>query len=233
MRRRAAPRRNRAEALDFRHGRHHGRLHAVGTPGLGGVRAPPALALDVPDLMRRTTGRTAECMRELFQPRRQRRGGLAQITEKETIYRELFAPVFAEVSRLQALCRPGACARGLKIGVGTAGDRHNIAFALSHLRWTRPRMPLWVATRACPASPSPPSFWRPRGAWAPTRRTASCLKTRPLASKRPAAPACGRGGLHQPHRRGTGRPACDGQRCATFDELIESNFLETLHVAAS
>jgi beta-phosphoglucomutase-like phosphatase (HAD superfamily) len=51
------------------------------------------------------------------------------IHQKEQIYRELFAPVFAEVRRLQGLQRRRH-GRGLRVGVGTAGDKHNIAFAM-------------------------------------------------------------------------------------------------------
>lgn len=90
------------------------------------------LDIDVPDLMRRTTGRTGiECMVELF-------GGIsreqaqAHVDEKEGIYRELFAPVFAEIPGFKAFLGQ-AQSRGLAVGVGTAGDRHNQAFAYRHL----------------------------------------------------------------------------------------------------
>ena len=90
--------------------------------------------IDVDDLMRRTTGRTgAECMRELFQREVPAAEALALIHEKESIYRELFAPVFKEVAGFNAFAKKAA-ALGLKIGVGTAGDRHNIAFAMAHLK---------------------------------------------------------------------------------------------------
>ena len=68
-----------------------------------------ALGIDVDELMRRTTGRTgAECMNDLF------------------------APVFREVTGFRAFA-VRAHAKGLALGVGTAGDRHNIAFAMQHL----------------------------------------------------------------------------------------------------
>ena len=90
------------------------------------------LDIDVPDLMRRTTGRTGiECMVELF-------GGIpheqaqAFVDEKEGIYRELFAPSFSEIAGFKAFLGH-AQSRGLAVGVGTAGDRHNQAFAYRHL----------------------------------------------------------------------------------------------------
>jgi beta-phosphoglucomutase-like phosphatase (HAD superfamily) len=89
--------------------------------------------VEVNDLMRRTTGRTAaECMNELFQTELSAERSLALSLEKETLYRELFAPVFREVA---GFCEFASRTRamGLKVGVGTAGDKHNIAFAFSHL----------------------------------------------------------------------------------------------------
>ena len=92
-----------------------------------------SVKIEVDDLMRRTTGRTgAECMRELFQRDVPAAEVLDLIHEKETIYRALFAPVFTEVAGFRDFSEQAA-ARGLKIGVGTAGDKHNIAFAMSHL----------------------------------------------------------------------------------------------------
>jgi len=92
-----------------------------------------ALAIEVDALMQRTTGRTgAECMDELFGRAFSPSESWALVAEKETIYRELFAPVFREVSGFRAFAA-AAHARGLGIGVGTAGDRHNIAFAMRHL----------------------------------------------------------------------------------------------------
>ncbi len=92
------------------------------------------IEIDVADLLRRTTGRTgAECMAELFGRPMQRDEARLLIAEKETIYRELFAPVFREVPGFTEFASQ-ALRAGLKLGVGTAGDQHNIAFALTHLK---------------------------------------------------------------------------------------------------
>ncbi|MBB1599459.1 HAD family phosphatase [Variovorax sp. UMC13] len=92
------------------------------------------LALDVPDLMRRTTGRNAfECACELMEREVSVAESDAITHEKESIYRELFGAVFAEVAGFNAFAR-AAAARGLKIAVGTAGDRHNVAFVMERLR---------------------------------------------------------------------------------------------------
>ncbi|MDO8455949.1 MAG: HAD family phosphatase, partial [Burkholderiaceae bacterium] len=90
--------------------------------------------IEVDDLLRRTTGRTGlECMRELFQRDIAEAEAWDLIHEKETLYRALFAPVFAEVAGFKMFSQQ-ALGRGLKVGVGTAGDQHNIAFAFSHLQ---------------------------------------------------------------------------------------------------
>lgn len=91
------------------------------------------LDIGIDDLMARTTGRTgAECMRELFQRDIGAEEAQSLVAQKEGIYRELFGPVFAEVGGFSAFSAR-AHALGLRVGVGTAGDRHNIAFAMGHL----------------------------------------------------------------------------------------------------
>ncbi len=116
------------------------------------------LQIDVADLLARTTGRTgAECMRELFQREVPRDEALALIHEKETIYRELFAPVFAEVAGFKAFAEQ-AGALGLKIGVGTAGDKHNIAFAMANLQMKQAPMAIVGGDEGLPGKPEPAIF---------------------------------------------------------------------------
>jgi beta-phosphoglucomutase-like phosphatase (HAD superfamily) len=92
------------------------------------------VSMDVAELMRRTTGRTGiECMGELFGRAMTPDEALPLVHEKETIYRELFAPIFAEVAGFQAFMQ-AALARGLQVAVGTAGDSANVDFAFSHLK---------------------------------------------------------------------------------------------------
>ena len=92
------------------------------------------IVIDLEDLMLRTTGRTGtECMGELFGRPMSAAEALPLVHEKEVIYRELFAPHFKEVAGFKAFAAK-ARTMGLKIGVGTAGDKHNIAFAMQHLK---------------------------------------------------------------------------------------------------
>lgn len=114
--------------------------------------------IDVPDLMRRTTGRTgAECMRELFGRDLSHEETLGYIAEKELAYRELFGPVFAEVAGFRQFAQL-TLARGLKVGVGTAGDRHNIAFAMHHLQLANPPHAIVGGDEGLPGKPEPAIF---------------------------------------------------------------------------
>ncbi|MDI9335062.1 MAG: HAD family phosphatase [Cytophagales bacterium] len=91
------------------------------------------IEMDVPEMMRRTTGRTgAECMSELFGRRMTSEEALPFVREKEDIYRKLYAPIFSEVKGFKAFMDKARSA-GLALGIGTAGDAANVAFAFSHL----------------------------------------------------------------------------------------------------
>lgn len=116
------------------------------------------LAIDLDDLMRRTTGRTGlECMRELFQRELSELEALALIEEKELLYRALFDPVFSEVAGFKAFSQQ-ALGLGLKLGVGTAGDKHNIAFALSRLRLQSAPHTVVGGDEGLPGKPDPAIF---------------------------------------------------------------------------
>ena len=82
--------------------------------------------------LRRTAGRTGtELMRELFGPMDDARAW-ALVHEKESVYRELFAPSFREIAGFREFARR-AQADGIRLACATAGDADNIAFALRHL----------------------------------------------------------------------------------------------------
>lgn len=116
------------------------------------------LVLDVPDLMRRTTGRNAfECACELM-GRQVTEAESVEIThEKESIYRELFGAAFTEVAGFRAFAAQAA-ARGLKIAVGTAGDRHNIEFVMSRLHMNPLPLAIVGGDEGLPGKPQPDIF---------------------------------------------------------------------------
>jgi beta-phosphoglucomutase-like phosphatase (HAD superfamily) len=117
-----------------------------------------AIEIAVEDLMRRTTGRTgAECMNDLFGREFSQSESWALVREKEEIYRELFAPVFCEVAGFRAFAA-SARSLGLGIGVGTAGDRHNIAFAMQHLAMDPGPQAVVGGDEGLPGKPEPAIF---------------------------------------------------------------------------
>ena len=95
------------------------------------------IIMDVPEMMRRTTGRTViECMNVLFDRTMTLEEALPLAHEKEAIYRELYAPIFSEVKGFKSFLDK-AYGAGLAVGIGTAGDAPNVTFALSHLKLVR------------------------------------------------------------------------------------------------
>lgn len=191
------------------------------------------IQIDLADLMRRTTGRTgAECMRELFQREMSNEEAWGYIAIKEQLYRDLFAPVFAEVpgfKQFAGLARQ----HGFKIGVGTAGDRHNIAFAMQRLQLPVPPLAMVGGDEGLPGKPQPAIFLE----------VARRMNTRPedciVFEDAPL-------GIEAARRAGMRAVAiCTGhsaeelagphviESANNYLELIESHFLETLHVATA
>jgi len=117
------------------------------------------LAMPIDELMRRTTGRNgAECMSELFGRDVPAHEAWALVREKERLYRESFAPpAFREVGGFRAFAAQ-ARSRGLRLGVGTAGDRENIGFAFEHLALPEPPHAVVGGDEGLPGKPEPAIF---------------------------------------------------------------------------
>ena len=191
------------------------------------------MSLDVPDLMRRTTGRTAiECARELMQ-RDVSEAESADIThEKETIYRELFGAAFAEVAGFNAFAK-AAVARGLKVAIGTAGDRHNIEFVMSRLQMDPLPLAIVGGDEGLSGKPTPAIFLEAARRLGVDPAHCIVFEDAPFGIE-----AARRGGMRAvaictthsaaelagPHVIAAARH---------YDELVHSNFLETLDVATA
>ncbi len=114
--------------------------------------------IDVPDLMARTTGRNGtECIVELLGRPVSQDEADALTHEKETIYRELFAPRFSEVAGFRQFATQ-VRARGLKVAVGTAGDIGNVEFALGHLGLEPAPQAIVRGDEGLPGKPQPAIF---------------------------------------------------------------------------
>jgi len=115
------------------------------------------VALETAELMRMINGRTAwEGMRALLGDDLPADALDRLVAEKEGMYRDHFARTFAEVDgfvAFEALAR----ARGLATGIGTAGDRHNIAFVLERLAMAPPQA-MVGGNEGLPGKPEPAIF---------------------------------------------------------------------------
>lgn len=110
------------------------------------------------EILARTTGRTGlECMQLVFGRPLDEAEAQALVHEKEELYRELFAAEFSEVAGFTEFARQAA-ALGLKLAVGTAGDRHNIAFVMSRLAMDPLPLAIVGGDEGLPGKPQPAIF---------------------------------------------------------------------------
>ncbi len=189
------------------------------------------LQLDAADIMARTNGRTGiECMHEVFGRVLDLAEAQALVHQKEQIYRDLFAAEFREVDGFTRFAADAA-ARGLKLAVGTAGDRHNIAFVLERLRMATPPLAIVGGDEGLSGKPTPAIFLEAarRIGVAP----AHCLvfEDAPFgieAARRGGMQAVGVCTTHTPQEL-SGPHVIATVR--DYQELIRSRFLETLDVA--
>ena len=113
--------------------------------------------MPVDEVLRRTTGRTGvECIRELMGDVDEARA-LALVGEKEALYRADFATAFREVPGFGRFVQQ-VRARGLKWAIATAGDRHNIAFVLEHLKLAQPPHAIVGGDEGLRGKPEPDLF---------------------------------------------------------------------------
>ena len=187
--------------------------------------------IELDDLMRRTTGRTgAECMRELFQREVSQAEALALVRENEVMYREAFDPFFAEVAGFKAFAQQ-ALARGLKWGVGTAGDQSNIAFAFNHLKLPNAPHAVVGGDEGLPGKPDPAIFLEAAKRMGTRAEACIVFEDAPFgieAARRAGMRAVAVCSTHTPEQL-AGPHVIATVR--DFHELMNSNFLENLHVA--
>ena len=191
------------------------------------------LMIDIADVMRRTTGLTGlECMRELFQRDMSDDEARTLLEEKEALYRALYAPVMAEVAGFTAFTQQ-AVAHGLKTGVGTAGDRHNIAFVLSHLNLPTPPHAVVGGDEGLPGKPDPAIFLEVARRMNTPAQACIVFEDAPYGIE-----AARRAGMRAvavctSHTAGQLAGPHVLTSVDTYLDLMNSNFLENLHVATS
>lgn len=189
--------------------------------------------IDLDDLMRRTTGRTGvECMRELFQRDFDEAQALELVQEKECLYRELFGPQFSEVPGFGDFALQ-ASERGLKVGVGSAGDQHNIAFALSHLKLQAPLETVVGGDEGLPGKPEPAIFLEAARRMNIAAQACIVFEDAPFgieAARRAGMRAVALCTSHTPEQLAGAHVIASVHN---FHDLMDMNFLENLHVATS
>jgi beta-phosphoglucomutase-like phosphatase (HAD superfamily) len=189
--------------------------------------------LSIEEMMLRTTGRTGlECVRLLLdQPDLDEAEAWSMVHEKEALYREVFGPIFKEVAGFKTFATQ-ARVRGLKIGVGTAGDIHNVEFVLQHLQMHPAPDAIARGDEGLTGKPTPAIFLEaakrintpaehciifedaPFGIEAARR---AGMRAVAICTSHSAAELAG------PHVIAT---------ATDYNELLNANFLENLHVAA-
>ncbi|RZI72834.1 MAG: HAD family phosphatase [Variovorax sp.] len=189
------------------------------------------LALDVSDILARTTGRTGtECMRELFERELSDAECDALVHEKEVIYRDMFSDNFAEVAGFNAFAK-AAVERGFKIAVGTAGDKHNIAFAMSRLLMDPLPLAIVGGDEGLTGKPTPAIFLEAARRIGADPARCIVFEDAPFGIE-----AARRGGMRAVAVCTTHTPAeLAGPHVIAavrdYEELAKSNFLETLDAA--
>ena len=191
------------------------------------------LKLSLDEMMQRTTGRNGlECVRVLLdEPDLDEATAWNMVHEKEMLYREIYGPLFEEVAGFKqfvALART----RGLKIGLGTAGDIHNVNFVLQHLQLQPEPDAIARGDEGLTGKPTPAIFLEAAKRIQIPAENCIVFEDAPFgieaarrAGMRAVAICTGHGAsdLAGPHVIAA---------AANYHELLESNFLEKLNVAA-
>jgi len=191
------------------------------------------LKLDVTDILARTTGRTGtECMRELFERELSDAECQVLVHEKEEIYRAMFSDNFTEVAGFSAFAK-AAVARGLKVAVGTAGDKHNIEFAMSRLKMDPLPLAIVGGDEGFAGKPTPEIFLEAARRIGVAPERCIVFEDAPFGIE-----AARRGGMRAVAVCSTHTAAeLAGPHVIAavrdYDELAHSNFLETLDAAAA
>jgi beta-phosphoglucomutase-like phosphatase (HAD superfamily) len=192
------------------------------------------LEVDIADVMRRTTGRTGiECMRILFgRPDMGDEEAMRHVHVKEAVYREMFSPIFAEVAGFKSFF-DRAHNLGLKLGVGTAGDRQNQAFAYQHLQLKVAPLTTVGGDEGLPGKPDPAIFLEAARRMGVEPAQCIVFEDAPLgieAARRAGMRAVGIASSHHPDE-------LSGPHVLAvvpdYHALIASRFLESHHVATS
>ncbi|KRD56080.1 MULTISPECIES: HAD family hydrolase [Acidovorax] len=189
--------------------------------------------IDVPDLMARTTGRNGtECIRELLGREVSQDEADALTREKEDIYRELFGSRFTEVAGFRHFAAR-VTERGLKVAVGTAGDIHNVEFAMSRLGMEPAPLAIVRGDEGLPGKPQPAIFLEAARRIAVAPEHCIVFEDAPFgieAARRAGMRAVAICSTHSADEL-AGPHVLTAVR--DYTELMNTDFLESIHVATA
>lgn len=187
------------------------------------------VTMPVAEILRRTTGRNGvECIRELLGAETTEARALELIAEKESVYRELFGPVFREVDGFNEFAQK-VQKRGLKLAVATAGDKHNIAFVLEHLKLAQAPHAIVGGDEGLPGKPEPALFLEAARRIAVAPADCIVFEDAPFgieAARRAGMRAVGICTTHPPEELAGPHVLAHAR---DYRQLMKTNFLESLH----
>jgi beta-phosphoglucomutase-like phosphatase (HAD superfamily) len=153
-----------------------------------------------------------------------------QLVLRNGVYRELFGPRFAEVAGFRQFARQVAD-RGLKVAVGTAGDIHNVHFALSHLQMDVQPLAIVRGDEGLPGKPEPAIFLEAARRIDVPPQHCIVFEDAPFgieAARRAGMRAVAVCSTHSPAQL-AGPHVLAAVR--DYTELMNTDFLESIHVA--
>lgn len=187
------------------------------------------LEISVAEIMRRTTGRTGmECVRELLGQHIPDDEALRLVDEKEAIYRDFFGREFREVAGFTRFAHQ-AQDRGLKVAVATAGDRHNLAFVLEHLKLQRAPEAAVRGDEGLPGKPEPALFLEAARRIGAAPAECIVFEDAPFgieAARRAGMRAVAICSTHKPEELAGPHVVATVR---DFEELMKNDFLESFH----
>lgn len=183
-------------------------------------------------LTQSTTGRTgAEAVRLLLNaPDMDEAAAVALVQEKEQLYRAVFDPIFTEVQGFTSFYT-AARQRGLKIAIGTAGDIHNVEFVLGHLQLHPPPDAIARGDEGLSGKPTPAIFLKAAERLSVSAEDCIVFEDAPFgieAARRAGMRAVAICTGHRPQELAGPHVVATARN---YTELLESHFLESLHVA--
>jgi beta-phosphoglucomutase family hydrolase len=188
---------------------------------------------DMSAWMRSANGHTAiECVRQLIDRPLSDEQARAMVVQKDEIYRALFGPAFSEIAGFRTFTEL-VHKRGLKMGVGSAGSRDNIAFVLQNLQLTTEPQVLVGGDEGLAGKPDPAIFLEAARRLNVPPGQCIVFEDAPLgieAARRAGMRAVAICSTHSPEHLAGPHVIASARH---YQDLMDAQFLETLDVSST